>query len=167
MMGGGTPRDPVACDSGFAVGLAVALTQDAAHGNEYIVAKVAMLCAPITQRDDAFVTGAVTTQLVAQGGDAVSGDETASCAPGEALVGIDAHLITTDGLFNSVSIECAALTPSGPRANAETVAVPNTGTTAADAHAGCGDGTVVDQAQGFAGGEVDRLQITCSAPGCS
>jgi hypothetical protein len=164
---GGVPKGRVACDGGFAVGLTVALTadRDAAHGNEYIVAKVAMLCAPIWQRDDAFVTGATATQLVATGNAALQADQTAACDPGEVVVGIDVHMVEAGGLFNSVAIECAALT-TGAHGMPRVVDIPNTGTSMADGHATCGD-EVATEMQGWTGNEVDQLQISCSAPGCS
>ena len=164
---GGVPQDSVTCGGGFAVGLTVALTadRDGGHGNEYIVAKVAMLCAPIAQRDDAAVTGDATTQLVAQGGAMIQGDQTASCASGHAMVGVAANLVTVDGLFNAVSIDCARITPRG-LATPEVIAVPDTGTATANAHALCGAGEVIIEMRGWTGNEVDQLELSCAAPSC-
>jgi hypothetical protein len=166
---GGVPQDTVGCVDGFAVGLAVALTADpdGAHNNEYIVVKISMLCAGVVERDGGFEIEPTTSMLVVEGGSATQGDQTATCGPTQVVVGLDAHMVEAAGLFNSVAIECAALSPSGlARETSTTIAVPNTGTELQDGHATCTGGAVVSGFKGWSGNHVDQLQLQCSAPAC-
>jgi hypothetical protein len=166
--GGGGAQPPVACD-GFVVGLTVALTKDPdpAFNNEFIVARLVMVCATITERDDGFVAGPPIPTLVAQGLKDVQDDQTAMCPSGHALVSADAHLVTADGLFNSVTLHCAAFTPNGVSRNHTTVTLPDTGTATANAHASCADDEAISGLRGWQGGEIDQFQLTCSTPTCN
>jgi hypothetical protein len=166
-MGGGSEQEKVDCgDRAIVVGIGIAMTVMSTSRRTVVTA--AARCATISNRDGAYTTGPIEEQAAIGGSaDVDGGPFVADCPGGRVTVGIAAHRVGQQGVFNSVAIACATLDPSGaPSTDAISIPVLGTGDDPRGDDASCASRHVVRGMESTSGAELDQLRLSCAPAIC-
>lgn len=164
--GGGVKID---CGERSVVGVGFTLSsQNNGVFDEKTATKVSLRCATLSNHDGDHATGAIEdTALVGGFESNIDGPFFADCPGGRVLIGLAAHVVGTNRLFNSLAIDCAALDPSGaPSGDVVRRPVLGTGTRPTDLAGTCMPGQAVHGLEPVSGSELDRIRLTCAPNTC-
>jgi hypothetical protein len=169
--GGGGSED-VDCGDRAVVGLGFTLTRTPEGGLfENAVVTASLRCATIANHGDGLETGSAEDSPAVGGfSQNIAGPFFASCPDNQVVIGLSAHLVRFDSLFNSVVIHCAALSATGASTGAITsFPVTETGTNLmmGRVDARCTGGEALHGIEARSGSMLDQLRLSCGGTACA
>jgi hypothetical protein len=167
---GGVPSGSADCGDLAVVGVAFMLTHNLDAFGEKAAVTATLRCAAVTNHDGAYATGSIEEVPVPGGSEKnVDGPFVADCPSGQLVTGIAAHIVGDNGLFNSISITCAVLDPSGaPTDDVVQLPVAGTGTQQTKImDAPCNPGESLHGLDAVSGSQLDRIKLSCGRTICA
>ena len=165
---GGVPSGDLDCGDRSIVGVGFTLTRTP-NGtyDEKTAVKVSLRCATVSNHGRGYATGATGDTMPIGGSATIDGPFFADCPDARVVVGLAAHHVAPNSLFNSLAIDCASLDPSGaPTGDVVRIPVAGTGTRPTDLDAPCNAGQALHGLKSMSGSELDRLELTCAPTTC-
>ena len=169
---GGIPRQSTTCGERAVVGVGLSMSSDVNAMYRQRTAVTAWLrCATMANHDGEYAAGG-TEDVAAPGGGRTEVDAPvfADCPRGQIVVGLAAHIVGQGGLFNSLSIQCAALDPMGVpvgQGQADRIPLIATGSEPINAEAKCNAGDAAHGFRPYTGSELDQLELICGRASCA
>lgn len=166
---GGVPSGSADCGDSAVVGVAFTLTRDPGAFGEKAAVAATLRCAAVANHNGEYATGTIEEVPVPGGSEKnVDGPFLADCPRGQVVTGLAAHIVGDNGLFNSISITCSALDPSGaPAGDVVSLPVAGTGTQPIDADAPCNAGEALHGLDSVSGSQLDRIKLACGSMTCA